>query len=154
MGVSDNQIIAFSNSYDGFRLKGEIAALINDGKGLKDIINQDLDKEYSPHDAKYVNQWKFSSVYNETRNLELFFNDGTLDGNEMLRQFLHILFCLNVIGVEVYGLCLDGGGSNRGFVSRILYRQQFFHQFDQIYDLGGLTKIQKVYYAVFSDILR
>lgn len=24
-----------------------------------------------------------------------------------------------------------------------LYRQQFFHQFDQIYDLGGLTKIKK-----------
>ena len=45
MRVSDNRIIAFSNSYDGFRLKGEIAALINDGKGLKYIIHQDLDNE-------------------------------------------------------------------------------------------------------------
>ena len=44
----------------------------------------------------------------------------------MLRQFLHIILCLNVIGVGVYGLCLDGGGSNRGFVSRILNDKIFF----------------------------
>ena len=126
MRTSDNKIIAFSNSYDAFRLKGEIAALIKDGKGLADIINQNLDQDNTLHHANYVNQWKFRSVYGETRNLEFFFNDGTLDGNEMLRQFLHIIMCLDVIGVEVYGLCLDGGGSNRGFVSRILSNAKFF----------------------------
>ena len=44
----------------------------------------------------------------------------------MLRQFLHILLCLDVIGMEVYDLCLDGGGSNRGFVSKILNNTKFF----------------------------
>ena len=65
-------------------------------------------------------------MYNDTRNLEFFFNCGTLDGNKMLRQFLHIILCLNVIMVEVYGLCLDGGGSNRGFVTRILNDKNIF----------------------------
>ena len=35
-----------------------------------------------------------------------------------------------------------------------IYKQQFFHDYDQIYDLGGLTKIRKEYYPVFSDMLR
>ena len=62
--------------------------------------------------ATYVNQWRFRSDHNETRNLEFFFGDNKMDGDEILHQFFHVLTGLEMINVGVYGYTSDAGGSN------------------------------------------
>ena len=49
-------------------------------------------------------------MYNERRNLEFFFNSGSMDGDDIMRQMFHVLTCLAVI--DVFGFVSDTGGPN------------------------------------------
>jgi hypothetical protein len=62
--------------------------------------------------AVYVNQWRFLSIYNVIRNSNFFFNSGSLNGNKLLSQMMHAIY--EKIGVKIYGIVCDAGGSNRG----------------------------------------
>ena len=61
--------------------------------------------------AKYVNLNRFVLFSGYSRNVAYFFNNDTLDSNELLKQLLHVL---SFIGIEVFGVSSDSGGSNRG----------------------------------------
>jgi hypothetical protein len=66
--------------------------------------------------AVYVNQWRFLSIYNVIRNSNFFFNSGSLNGNKLLSQMMHAIYGYEKIGVKIYGIVCDAGGSNRGLV--------------------------------------
>jgi len=67
--------------------------------------------------ATYVNQWKLRSVYGRTFLLSFFFNGGSLAGDELMRQLLHVSLMAELAGVRVLGLCLDAGGGNSSLAS-------------------------------------
>ena len=68
--------------------------------------------------AQYVNQWRFRTIYNKTFNCEYFYNAGSLNGEEILRQFLHVVRCLEFfVGAMIFGVVMDAGGSNARFMS-------------------------------------
>ena len=69
--------------------------------------------------ATYVNQWRFRSTHNKTTNLEFFMNSGSLTGDDMLHQLMHVLAMCNLINVKVVGLCLDAGGSNSSLLTML-----------------------------------
>ena len=59
---------------------GSTRSSVNNGE------ESDIDKEES---ARKVNQWRIRSDKNLTRNVGFYFNDGSLTGDEILRQFFH-----------------------------------------------------------------
>ena len=52
-------------------------------------------------------QWRF------------FYNKGSLDGNELIRQFIDVVCSYELMGVKIYGMVSDGGGGNTKFFNII-----------------------------------
>ena len=46
-------------------------------------------------------------------NCELFFNSGNLDGDEFLREAMHVTTCLELVGVKIFAYVADAGGANK-----------------------------------------
>ncbi|GFH57354.1 hypothetical protein CTEN210_13830 [Chaetoceros tenuissimus] len=67
--------------------------------------------------ALYVNQWRIRTAFNKSANVEFFFNDGSLSGNEILYQLLHVCNQLNNVNIVVLLLLFDAGGSNSRLAS-------------------------------------
>ena len=44
-----------------------------------------------------------------------YFNTGSLDGNELIRQMLEVVISYEVIGIKIYGIVCDAGGGNESF---------------------------------------
>ena len=70
-----------------------------------------------------VNLWKFKTMYNKTRHLEFFFNNGSLSSSELLRQLLHVISSLKMVGAKVIGFIADAGGNNAGLFSLLRDRK-------------------------------
>jgi len=49
--------------------------------------------EKSDKNAKKVNQWHFQSVKGILHNGEYFYNSGSLSGNELIWQYIHVVCC-------------------------------------------------------------
>ena len=45
-------------------------------------------------------------------NADFFFNDGSLDGNELIRQMIQVVLSYEFIGVKIFGIVSDAGGGN------------------------------------------
>ena len=43
------------------------------------------------------------------------FNTGSLDGDELVRQFIDVVTSYEMIGVKIYGIVSDGGGGSTNF---------------------------------------
>jgi hypothetical protein len=67
--------------------------------------------------ALYVNQWRIRTAFNKSANVEFFFNDGSLNGNELLFQLFHVCNQLNNVNIIVLLLMFDAGGSNSRLAS-------------------------------------
>ena len=65
---------------------------------------------YKP--AMYVNLWRLRTTKNVAYNCEFFFNNGSLTGDELLRQFLRVVGHCELIGVSILGLLNDAAGLN------------------------------------------
>lgn len=66
----------------------------------------------SVHVAKKVNLFRLRTLYGQTENLEWFFNDGTLTGDDLIGQILRVICLCEIVGVQVYVLIADAGGAN------------------------------------------
>ena len=43
---------------------------------------------------------------------QIFFNNGSLDGNELIRQMMLVVLSHEFIGVKIFGIVSDAGGGN------------------------------------------
>jgi hypothetical protein len=107
--TSDHTVCGFASSHQNSTIRSV----------LSDIMVQNGDDSTEAfHDtsapAVYVNQWRFRSVYNVIHNSNFFFNCGSLDGNELLIQMMHVVCGYEKIGVKIYGIVCDACGSKRG----------------------------------------
>ena len=87
---------------------------LNTSNVYQQILN-DSDKpseELSKKSTVYVNQWRFRSTNNLVHNADFFFNNGSLDGNELIRQMIQVVMSYEFIGVKVFGIVSDAGGGN------------------------------------------
>ena len=60
----------------------------------------------------YAKQWRFRSTNNLVHNADFFFNNGSLDGNELIRQMIQVVVSYEFIGVKIFGIVSDAGGGN------------------------------------------
>ena len=63
--------------------------------------------------AQYCNQWIWrSNCSNKMVVAGFFLSANPLDAIELKEQFMHTLVSLELIGLQVNGLCMDAGGGN------------------------------------------
>ena len=106
-------------------MNGEVTGFIADelnAKGLMiDILGLSANKKVDNRQlSAYANQWRFRSTRGLTHNSVYYFNKGSLTANDIAQQFMDVLTVYENVGVEIYGLVCDGGGSNESFLHSIV----------------------------------
>jgi len=111
-----HKLVGFASDSNELNLAKEIEILNN-------LVDGKIDEKYSTSEcsesldtnnvkAKKVNQWHFRSIKGVIHNAEYFFNSGSLTGNELMHQFMHVVSCYKAIGVQILGCICDAGGQN------------------------------------------
>ena len=83
-----NGMVGFTCSGNSLDLKSELRQFFKGDDEKPDNFNSEKEI-HKP--ATYVNQWRFRSIYNETRTIEFFYNSGSLPGDELMKQLFNIL---------------------------------------------------------------
>jgi hypothetical protein len=91
-----------SRKIDSMSLIDELDVLVND-------CSTELEA-FEP--ALYVNQYRFRGIFGKSHNANYFSNKGSLTGDAILRQIIHVISCYDMINVEIHGICSDVGGGN------------------------------------------
>ena len=121
---SDHKACGFALCSSTMSLTDSIRDMIQDEE--KENDEKMFQEKYAP--AIYVNQWCFRSTYNVIHNAEFFFNTGSLDGNDMLHQLIHVMILsYELIGVQILGLVSDAGGINAGLIRLLRSGQRSKH---------------------------
>ena len=93
---------------------------------LKDLLQdlfdspagEETEADHGPgRDGIYCNQWLARNPYGATFIGEFFYNDGDLDGNEVMRQYLQVTTSAAMMNLQTVGLLSDMGGANDRFYS-------------------------------------
>ena len=87
------------------------------------MAEEDNDEE--GHLVTYVNQFRLRTCKNVSISLEFFFNDGTLDGNELMYQLFHVQSMLNNVGIDILMLSMDAGGNNTRLAHMLRHEARF-----------------------------
>jgi hypothetical protein len=103
--------MAASTGKSELSLAKEISRLIKREGGLNDSSSNDED-EKSFTDAKYVNVFQLKTVDGYTHNGKYFLSDGTMTGDDLIGQLTLVIIGYKSVTVNIYGVCLDAGGSN------------------------------------------
>ena len=89
---------------------------------LKNLLEEDkVDSFCEP--TKYVNQWHHRSINWHTFNYKFWFNGGSLDGDGMLKQFIHMVVHCEIICLRVLGFVCDAGGVNTRLIKLIRHME-------------------------------
>ena len=68
----------------------------------------------------YANQWRFCSTRGIVYNTFFYFNIGSMDTNDITKQFLDVLTTYESISVCISGIVPDGGSGNEKFFFSIV----------------------------------
>ena len=110
-------------------MNDEVKGFTEDVARVKNMMNNLLDKdsiESFSKPATYMNQWKYRSnvkryhinlsqyfsVNGKTYDFKLWFNSGSLKGEELLAQFRQVVMRCENVGARVFGMVCDAGGNN------------------------------------------
>eukprot|EP00536_Pseudo-nitzschia_multiseries_P010146 jgi/Psemu1/25142/gm1.25142_g len=91
----------------------EILSIVEDnlsGEEATTTIEKNKDPYFEP--ATYANVFRARTARNQTFNVAYFFNSGSLDGDDVLRQLLHVIAALEFVGFKVVMQMSDAGGAN------------------------------------------
>lgn len=88
--------------------------MADDDLDMKTVLREVLSgADMSAKPAQYVSQWRYKNLAtNEAWNCSYYFNDGSLTGETLFRQFKSVLLSCEMIDSRVYGVCMDAGGNN------------------------------------------
>ena len=97
---------------------GEAVGLVDDMLDMNSQIQRlFLEEGYVVKPAVYINQWRYIAIQKDGTEgwmCGFFYNNGSLTGGTLLRQFDHVTMCCKSIGSHVYGD--KGEGSNEDIV--------------------------------------
>jgi len=129
--TQSHTLVGFASDSEQLNLADELHALNDVLEGTEINILETQTKiqsfENKNSNAKKVNQWRFCSIKGVIHNTEYFFNSGSLTGDELLRQFVHVVSCYEAIGVRILGCVSDAGGQN----SRLFSYLRCFRPIDE-----------------------
>ena len=95
---------------------GFICDQINTNHMFENILGVSLKKtDKKKQLAVYANQWRFRSTTGIIHNSNFYFNTGSLDANEITKQFIDVLLSYEFLNIKILGIVSDGGGGNENF---------------------------------------
>ena len=62
--------------------------------------------------ATMVNIFRLRTAFNQTWNVAYYFNCGSLDGDELLRQLIIVIIACELVGIKIKLQMSDAGGAN------------------------------------------
>ena len=117
--------VAWNSRNDEFRglccgTKGSLQELKDNLEDLEELLIDTRKSDTTTCSGEgrngiYCNQWLARNPFGTTLLGEFFYNEGNLDGNEIMRQFLQVTTSASLAGLETIGLVSDMGGSNDRF---------------------------------------
>ena len=96
-----------------------------------------------------ANQWRFRSTKNMSHNSCYYYNTGSLNGNQIMGQFIDVVSTYELLGVQMLGLVSDGGGSNVGFFNTLFGRQDKYSTWpasDSVYSNISMKSNKRLMY--------
>ena len=107
--TGEDQVVGFiSENGDFSSVQDDIQSIIDVFEGASE--NNQASESENGTPVSYVNQWRIHTETNVTANVELFFNDGSLPGDEFICQLFHVMSRMNNVNIHVLLLCMDAGG--------------------------------------------
>jgi hypothetical protein len=115
--------MAASSGESDLSLAKEISRLIKrDGSSNSTAMNNDED-EKNFTDAKHVNVFQLKAVDGFAHNGEYFLSDGMMTDDDLISQLTLVIIGYESINVNIYGICLDAGGSNASCVNALQHQK-------------------------------
>ena len=99
-----NKMVGFKCDGSVLDLKSESRQFFKDNDEKSDNVNS---KKEIHKIATSANQWKFCSIYNERRIIKLFYNSGSLPGDELKKEFFNVISMITLIEVRILGYVSD-----------------------------------------------
>ena len=99
-----NKMVGFKCDGSVLDLKSESRQFFKDNDEKSDNVNS---KKEIHKIATSANQWKFCSIYNERRIIKLFYNSGSLPGDELKKEIFNVISMITLIEVRILGYVSD-----------------------------------------------
>jgi hypothetical protein len=133
--VKDNTVVGFAGtSKENLSLQAimdEVLFLVEDeeDEGTKELAEENTEeKQPELHErAVYVNQFRLRTTRGQIKNLEFFYNNGTLSGDELLEQVMHVISCCELAGIMIHALVCDAGGPNKSLFTLLTKKKETSH---------------------------
>ena len=116
--TSDGRLMGFiDDGFDSDLLRDDFMSLINldySKQSNTSTEHNESKKDETPTTsfktmAKYVNVFRLVLFNGISKNIAFFYNNGTLNSNQLLQQILHVYTMLSFCGIEIYGILSDAG---------------------------------------------
>ena len=69
---------------------------------LENILNINKKKKYGELFLVYANQYQFCCTNVIVHNGDFYHNKGSLDGNELIRQYIDVVSSYELIGIKIW----------------------------------------------------
>ena len=123
---------------------------LNTNNMLQEILGMKKTSKISDKQLSVsANQWRFRSTRGLTHNSYYYYNIGSLDGNQILGQFIDVVSSYELLGVQIIGLVSDGGGSNVKFFNTLFGIQCKYSKWplsDSVYTLMCMKDNSRLIY--------
>lgn len=129
--VKDGTVMGFcaDDNHDTIHLASEVKKLVDPNEETTDTTDEPKVKEFYDdeiHVAKKVNLFRMRSINGKADNLEYFMNNGSLTGDDLLKQLLRVILLCEVIGHHVAAIVADAGGANASIFNSLRTQQDDF----------------------------
>ena len=119
--------IGFTSSKNGkmMNFAEEILKIAKESCSMDDdtIRNEDEELEKYVDAATYANVWRLRTYDNRTWNVGYFFNSGSLDSDDLVKQLLIVLLVCRFVGLQTKLQMSDAGGANSRLI-RVLSKNR------------------------------
>ena len=116
-----------SDGHSTIDLAVEVKRILEVGEEESTYSSTDEEKDDfyddSKHIAKKVNLFRVRTLYGLTGNVEFFYNNGSLTGDDLLGQVLRVILLCETVGLQVNLLVSDAGGPNAGLLTALRENQ-------------------------------
>ena len=129
----------------------DIWGFVDEDMSMEHIVTNILSEQKEEQSiTKKVNQWLYRSWSNQTFLCEYWYNNGDLNGSEMMDQFLTVLEHCELANFKVHGVCVDAGGSNHGFINLLRYQnikndRKALYDDEQVSMVHPMDRTRKIY---------
>lgn len=115
--LKDDNLLGFaSTAKDKLSLNEIMSEVVCLDTGENEVQEDTSEEANDIHESVcYVNQFRFMTTTGKTHNGEFFYNAGSLSGDELVAQKMHVICCHETVGFQIHALVCDAGETTSPF---------------------------------------